>query len=73
MGVKAAEAVAMETDKEQAPPTEKKHYIDSTYMCSPRAGMEIVSPLKDGLGKKIYLLQLYIHVDIVYIQWKLSI
>ena len=41
----------METDKEAPPPPEKKYYIDSTFLYTPREGVELVSPLKDGLSK----------------------
>lgn len=49
-------AEPMETDKDgtapQATPQPgKKYYIDSTYLYSPRENVEMVSPLKDGLGK----------------------
>lgn len=42
----------METDKDSAPPAtqEKKYYIDSTFLYSPREGVEMKSPLKDGLS-----------------------
>lgn len=52
---KPPETEAMETDKDAsaaAPPApEKKYYIDSTYLYTPREGVELVSPLKDGLSK----------------------
>lgn len=57
MGVgpgKAPEPEAMETDKDTsvAPqPPEKKYYIDSTYLYTPREGMDLLTPLKDGLSK----------------------
>ena len=43
--------VAMETDKDPTPTTEKKYYIDPTFLYTPREGVEMVSPLKDGLSK----------------------
>lgn len=44
---------AMETDKDTKAPTpsEKKYYIDSTYLYTPRENVEIQSPLKDGLSE----------------------
>ena len=33
-------------------PKEKKYYIDTTFITPPREGVEMVSPLKDGLGKE---------------------
>ena len=33
-----------------ASPKEKKYYIDTTYITPPREGVDMVSPLKDGLG-----------------------
>ena len=45
----------METDKEAkttpALQPGKKYYIDSTYLYKPREGVELMSPLKDGLSK----------------------
>ncbi len=43
----------METDSNVKPPvsSEKKYYIDSTYLYSPRENVEVQSPLKDGLSK----------------------
>ena len=43
----------METDKDTKAPTpsEKKYYIDSTYLYTPRENVEIQSPLKDGLSE----------------------
>lgn len=45
---------AMETDKDAhpaAPTPDKKYYIDSTYLYTPREEVELVSPLKDGLSE----------------------
>lgn len=48
---------AMETDKQvdgtsAAPPApNKKYYIDSTYLYTPRENVEMLSPLKDGLSE----------------------
>lgn len=44
---------AMETDKDSVTPaaSNKKYYIDSTYLYTPRENMEIQSPLKDGLSE----------------------
>ena len=33
-------------------PKEKKYYIDTTFITPPREGVEMISPLKDGLGKE---------------------
>ncbi len=44
----------METDKDiqTTPKTpDKKYFIDSTYLYTPREGVELVSPLKDGLSE----------------------
>lgn len=59
-GSSTTSEVPMETNSESsasaaatpASPKEKKYYIDSTFITPPREGVEIVSPLKDGLGKK---------------------
>jgi hypothetical protein len=32
-------------------PSGKKYYIDSTYLYKPREGVELMSPMKDGLSK----------------------
>ena len=32
-------------------PKEKKYYIDTTFITPPREGVDMVSPLKDGLGE----------------------
>ena len=37
---------------------DKKYYIDSTYITVPREGVEINTPLRDGLGRYLYT---YIH------------
>ena len=42
----ASAAVATPTS-----PKEKKYYIDSTFITPPREGVDMVSPLKDGLGE----------------------
>lgn len=45
---------SMETDKDPnsaPPPPDKKYYIDSTYLYTPRENVELVSPLKDGLSE----------------------
>lgn len=45
---------AMETNAtapSPGPPPSKKYYIDSTYLYTPREGVEMVSPLKDGLSE----------------------
>ena len=43
----------METDKSNSSPkySDKKYYIDSTVIGRPRVGVEMKSPLKDGLSK----------------------
>ncbi len=43
----------METDKGSAPGTssERKYYIDSTFLTPARERVEMVSPLKDGMGE----------------------
>ena len=51
IGVGPGMVVAMETDKDPTPTTEKKYYIDPTFLYTPREGVEMVSPLKDGLSK----------------------
>ena len=51
IGVGPGSVVAMETDKDPAPTTEKKYYIDPTFLYTPREGVEMVSPLKDGLSR----------------------
>ena len=45
----AAQATATATP---ISPKEKKYYIDTTFITPPREGVEMVSPLKDGLGKE---------------------
>ncbi len=52
IGVGPVGTVPMETDKDSAPSTssERKHYIDSTFLTPPREGVEMLSPLKDGMG-----------------------
>ena len=47
---------AMETDENngtdsQNPLTTKKYFIDTTSIKVPRKGMEMVTGLKDGMGK----------------------
>ena len=42
----------METDHGSAPKMEKKYYIDSTYITVPREGMEVLTPLRDSMGKR---------------------
>lgn len=34
-----------------ASPKEKKYYIDTTFITPPREGVDMMSPLKDGLGE----------------------
>ena len=51
IGVGPGSIVAMETDKEPTHTTEKKYYIDPTFLYTPREGVEMVSPLKDGLSR----------------------
>ena len=51
IGVGPGSVVAMETDKDPTPTTEKKYYIDPTFLYPPREGVEMVSPLKDGLSR----------------------
>jgi len=43
--------VAMETNKDPVPAPEKKYYIDPTFLYTPREGVEMASPLKDGIGE----------------------
>ncbi len=52
IGVGPAAEVPMETDKGSAPGTssERKYYIDSTFLTPARERVEMVSPLKDGMG-----------------------
>jgi len=43
----------MDTDKDTKPSAvagEKKYYIDSTHLYTPRENVEFQSPLKDGLS-----------------------
>ena len=54
----AGDEVAMETNSEATAsaatpvsPKEKKYYIDTTFITPPREGVEIMSPLKDGLSE----------------------
>ena len=59
--------VSMETDKDPAPPPtqEKKFYIDSTFLYSPREGVEMKSPLKDGLSTSTLSILCYLfHVKL---------
>ena len=52
MGVLEDIEVAMETDGGDAPaPPEKKYLIDTVYMKHPRKGMDLVSFLRDGMGR----------------------
>ena len=51
IGVGPGSIVAMETDKDPTHTTEKKYYIDPTFLYTPREGVEMVSPLKDGLSR----------------------
>ena len=52
MGVVEDIEAAMETDGGDAPAApEKKYLIDTVYMKHPRKGMELVSFLKDGMGR----------------------
>ena len=53
IGVGPPTEVAMETDKEGHPhPADpKRHYIDSTYIHVPREGVEMQSPMKDGMSE----------------------
>ena len=41
----------METDSGPVKQLEKKYYYDSTYITVPREGVEINTPLRDGLGE----------------------
>ena len=45
----------METDQEQPPSSKKKYYIDSTVVYKAREGVEITTPIRDGLGKQNYM------------------
>lgn len=54
MGVGPGDEVAMETDDSEPKPEAagtKRYYIDSTVIGQPREGVEMKSPLKDGLSK----------------------
>ena len=52
MGVVEDIEAAMETDGGDAPAApEKKYLIDTVYMKHPRKGMELISFLKDGMGR----------------------
>ena len=50
IGVGPPGEVAMETESGSVAQLEKKYYIDSTYITVPREGVEINTPLRDGLG-----------------------
>lgn len=51
IGVGPPTEVSMETDSGPVKQLEKKYYIDSTYITVPREGVEINTPLRDGLGE----------------------
>ena len=53
IGVGPSPVVAMETNKDPVPTPEKKHYIDPTFLYTPREGVEMASPLRDGIGKSV--------------------
>lgn len=41
----------METDKEgSSAAAQRKYYVDNTFIHVPREGVEMVSPMKDGMG-----------------------
>ena len=41
----------METDKEgSSTAAQRKYYVDNTFIHVPREGVEMVSPMKDGMG-----------------------
>ena len=44
---------AMETDKDNTTPisSNKKYYIDSTYLYKPREHVDMLSPMEDGLSE----------------------
>ena len=46
----------METDKSPAQSSKKKYYIDPTFIYPPREGVEMVTPLRNGLGKLQHLI-----------------
>lgn len=45
-------AAATPTAATPIPSKEKKYYIDTTFITPPREGVEMMSPLKDGLGEE---------------------
>ena len=51
IGVGPPTEVAMEMEGGTVSQLEKKYYIDSTYITVPREGVEINTPLRDGLGE----------------------
>ena len=42
----------METDQSSAPQSDKKYYIDSTFITVPREGTEMLTPIRDGMGER---------------------
>ena len=53
IGVGPSPGVAMETNKDPVPAPEKKYYIDPTFLYTPREGVEMASPLRDGIGETL--------------------
>ena len=54
IGVGPGEDTPMETEDSEAPikqPPPNKYYIDTTVIGRPREGVEMKTPLKDGISK----------------------